>query len=149
MTKSELIESIRAIVKEEVKTQLPNLIVELLTEKVSTKKSNITESRNTSTNTLQVPTRKSTPIINVKNPLLRSALSETIGGVPTDHGSIPIVSQAIISKELIAENKDVAAVDNAMKRDYRGLMKTMDRKRGTPSMNFQAQVPTSFDQDPI
>ena len=148
MTKSELIDSIRAIVREEVKTQLPNLIVEILAEKVASTKTNISENRQQSTQVNSTQARRPAPIINVKNPILRAVLNETVGGIPPDAAASPLVSRAIIPKELISENKDVAAVDQAMKRDYRGLLKAMDKKRGSSSLNFQASPPTSFDQDP-
>ena len=139
MTKSELLECIRKIVREEVSAQLPTLIVEILASKTPVATSKVmTEQR----------TRPAaSPMINVKNPALRLALNDTRGGIPTET-SVPLVSQAVIPRELIAENKDVAAVAAAMTKDYRGMLKAMDKKRGNSNLNFQISPPTSFDQDP-
>jgi len=141
MTKSELTEIIRKVVREEVKAQLPDLITEIFSStppKQSTKV--VTEQKRN-------PETTKHPMMYVKNPALRSVLMNTAGGVPSD-SSVPLVSQAIIPRELIAENKDVAAVAAAMTKDYRGLLKAMDKKRGSSTLNFQMSPPTSFEQDP-
>ena len=141
MTKSELTEIIRKVVREEVMSQLPGLITEIFASKHAVQPTKVVSEQK---QTKQTPNH---PLINVKNPALRAVLRETSGGVPSESSS-PLVSRAIIPAELIAENKDVAAVAQAMTKDYRGLLKAMDKKRGNSNINFQSSMPTSFEQDP-
>jgi hypothetical protein len=58
-------------------------------------------------------------------------LNETVGGIPDESSvSVPSAIDTIknLPKEVLAENKDVAAVVNAMTRDYSKLMKAIDSK---------------------
>jgi hypothetical protein len=142
MTKSELTEIIRKVVREEVMSQLPGLITEIFTSKQPVAQPTRVVSEQKS-----IKAAPSHPLINVKNPALRAVLRETSGGVPSESSS-PLVSRAIIPAELIAENKDVAAVAAAMTKDYRGLLKAMNKTRGNSNLNFQMSPPTSFEQDP-
>jgi hypothetical protein len=64
-----------------------------------------------------------------KNPLLNQVLNETTGGVPTEttmQSSVDILQQ--LTPQQLNENKEVAAVANALKKDYRSLLKAMDKK---------------------
>jgi len=45
MTKKELLDAVRTIVQEEVRTQLPTILIEILSEKVESPKSVVTETR--------------------------------------------------------------------------------------------------------
>lgn len=137
MTKTELTEIIRKVVREEVMLQLPTLITEIFTSKPVARTPRVVSEQKS----------EQSPLINVKNPALRAVLNATRGGIPSE-SSVPMVSQTTIPAELIAENKDVAAVAKAMTKDYRGLLKAMDKKRGNSTLNFQASPPTSFEQDP-
>lgn len=82
------------------------------------------------------------------NPTLNAILNETVGGVPSED-SIP--AGISIPQSAIAENSALSGVANALNRDYRQLLKTVDKKassaRGGP-LNFQAAGPVSFDQEP-
>ena len=64
-----------------------------------------------------------------KNPLLNQVLNETTGGVPNEstmQSSVDILQQ--LTPQQLNENKEVAAVANALKKDYRSLLKAMDKK---------------------
>ena len=65
------------------------------------------------------------------NPIFNQILNETVGGIPDESSaSVPSVIDTIknMPKEVLAENKDIAAVANALTRDYSKLMKAIDSK---------------------
>jgi hypothetical protein len=144
MKKNELVDIIRTIVKEEVHNALPQLLMEVLAEKMSENSASILESRKQAD---QVPTRKpnfnvgleepvkkqqvQAPKVYTKNPLLNQVLNETVGGVPIEEQtSAPSAIDVIktLPKEALNENKEVAAVANALTRDYSKLLKAVDAK---------------------
>lgn len=141
MKKNELVEIIRTLVKEEVHNALPQLLMEVLAEKMTENSSAILESKNTATAPVRKPNfnvQLDSPIakqpaqppkIFTKNPVLNQILNETVGGVPQE-ASVPSAMDTIqtLPKEVLNENKDVAAVANAMTRDYSQLMKVIDKK---------------------
>lgn len=142
MKKNELVDIIRTLVKEEVHNALPQLLMEVLAEKMTENSSAILESRKQPEATpakkpnfnvgLDEPVRKQpapTPKMYSKNPILNQVLNETVGGVPVEE-STPSAIDTLQSlpKEVLAENKDVAAVANALTRDYSKLLKAVDAK---------------------
>jgi hypothetical protein len=65
------------------------------------------------------------------NPVLNQVLNETVGGIPLEEtASTPTAIDVIksIPKEALNENKEVAAVANALTRDYSKLLKAVDAK---------------------
>lgn len=138
MKKNELVDIIRTLVKEEVHNVLPQLLMEVLAEKM-TENSAILESRS------QVPSKKpnfnvgldepvkkqaaSSPKMYTKNPILNQVLNETSGGVP-DEETAPSAIDTLqnLPREVLNENKDVAAVANALTRDYSKMLKVVDAK---------------------
>lgn len=146
MKKTELVEIIRTLVKEEVNNALPQLLMEVLAEKISNNSSPLLETKKPAV-VAQAPSRK--PTINValdaplkqapvqapknftSNPILNRVLNETVGGVPLEESvSAPSAIDALKSlpPKVLAENKEVAAVANAMTRDYSKLLKAIDAK---------------------
>jgi len=144
MKKTELVEIIRTIVKEEVHNALPHLLMEVLAEKMSEKSTEILESRKQFE---QIPAKKPNfnvgleepikrqpvpvPKIFTKNPLLNQVLNETVGGVPTEEQTQTSSALDVIKnlpREALNENKEVAAVANALTRDYSKLIKAADAK---------------------
>jgi len=144
MKKNELVEIIRTLVKEEVHNALPQILMEVLAEKMTENSAAILESKKQQE---QAPARK--PNFNVgmeesvkkqpapapkmftKNPLLNQVLNETVGGVPLEEASpTPSAIDVIktLPKEALNENKEVAAVANALTRDYSKLLKAVDAK---------------------
>jgi len=143
MKKNELVDIIRTIVKEEVHNALPQLLMEVLAEKMTENSATILESNKTPTTKqkspnfnvgLEEPLKKQpiqAPKMFTKNPLLNQVLNETVGGVPTEEQtSTPSAIDVIktLPKEALNENKEVAAVANALTRDYSKLIKAADAK---------------------
>ena len=138
MKKNELIEIIRTLVKEEIHNTLPQLLMEVLAEKL-TGQEVLTE------RTVEAPKRKvnvgldspikqapsQAPKMFVKDPILNQILNETVGGVPQEAESTGTSTLDVIKtipQEMLNENKDVAAVANALTRDYSKLIKAADAK---------------------
>lgn len=141
MKKTELVEIIRTLVKEEIHNALPQLLMEVLAEKMTENSAAILESKdqpitlpkNPSFNVqLDSPTTKqptSAPKIFTKNPILNQILNETVGGVPQEESTPSAIDRIqTIPKEILNENKEVAAVANALTRDYSKLLKMVDVK---------------------
>lgn len=144
MKKNELVDIIRTIVKEEVNNALPQLLMEVLAEKITQNSGAILESNKTAA---AVPEKKinlnvkfeepikpqqvQAPKMFTKNPLLNQVLNETVGGVPVEEEVASTSALDVIKtlpKEALNENKDVAAVANALTRDYSKLLKAVDAK---------------------
>lgn len=141
MKKTELVEIIRSVVKEEINNSLPQYLMEVLAERI-TAQPVITE---TEEKTPAKPTKR--PNVNFEspikqppaqapktftsNPILNAVLNETVGGVPleeetTSQSAIDVIKS--IPKEKLNENKEVAAVASALTRDYSKLLKAVDEK---------------------
>lgn len=141
MKKNELVEIIRTLVKEEVNNALPQLLMEVLAEKMTENSAAILESKSQPATLakkpnfnvqLESPVTKQPaqpPKIFTKNPVLNQILNETVGGVPQEQ-SAPSAIDTIqtLPKEVLNENKEVAAVANALTRDYSKLLKAVDAK---------------------
>jgi hypothetical protein len=142
MKKNELVDIIRTLVKEEVNNALPQLLMEVLAERLSENSAAILENRAATTQQsvkskvevfMEEPSAPA-PVAQPqrmysKNPLLNQVLNETTGGVPTEttmQSSVDILQQ--LTPQQLNENKEVAAVANALKKDYRSLLKAMDKK---------------------
>lgn len=142
MKKNELVDIIRTLVKEEVNNALPQLLMEVLAEKLSENSAAILENRAA---TIQQSVKSKVEVfmeqpsapapvaqpqkMYSKNPLLNQVLNETTGGVPNEstmQSSVDILQQ--LTPQQLNENKEVAAVANALKKDYRSLLKAMDKK---------------------
>lgn len=142
MNKKELVEIIRTVVREEINNALPQYLMEVLAERI-TAQAVITEEKQS----IQVSTQRKNPSVifsePVKkapvqtprtfssNPIFNQVLNETVGGIPDENSvSVPSAIDTIknLPREVLSENKDVAAVANAMTRDYSKLMKAIDAK---------------------
>jgi hypothetical protein len=147
MKKSELVEIIRTVVKEEVNNALPQLLMEVLAEKITQNSGALLESqKNTQQPMEQVAPRRApsvglegnlkqppvqAPRTFTSNPILNQVLNETVGGVPLEtEVTTPTAIDTLknLPKQVLNENKEVAAVANAMTRDYSQLLKAIDAK---------------------
>ena len=138
MKKNELIEIIRTLVKEEVHNTLPQLLMEVLAEKLTGQEvltEKVTEAPRKRVNVgLEAPVKQApvqAPKVFTKNPILNQVLNETVGGVPQEaevstQSTLDVIKT--IPKEMLNENKEVAAVANALTRDYSKLIKAADEK---------------------
>ena len=142
MHKKELLEIIRTVVREEINNALPQYLMEVLAERI-TAQPVITEEKPPTIPTaprkkpsvsFEAPIKKATvqaPRTFSSNPIFNQILNETVGGIPDESSvSVPSAIDTIknLPKEVLAENKDVAAVANAMTRNYSKLMKAIDAK---------------------
>jgi len=142
MKKQELVEIIRTVVREEINNALPQYLMEVLAERI-TAQPVITEEkeptipaapRKKPSVSFETPIKKApiqAPRTFSSNPIFNQILNETVGGIPDESSvSVPSAIDTIknLPKEVLAENKDVAAVVNAMTRDYSKLMKAIDSK---------------------
>lgn len=145
MKKQELVEIIRTLVKEEVNNALPQLLMEVLAEKMVQNSNSLVETKKPTEQQQVAPRRspsvsfegsmKQPPVQAPKtfttNPILNQVLNETVGGIPQEESvSAPSAIDALQSlpKQVLAENKEVAAVASAMTRDYSTLLKAIDAK---------------------
>lgn len=144
MKKNELVDIIRTLVKEEVHNALPQLLMEVLAEKMTENSAAILESKKQDQPTpskkpnfnvgLDEPVQKQSaqpPKMYTKNPILNQVLNETVGGVPVEDASTSTSALDVIKnipKEKLNENKEVAAVATALTRDYSKLLKAVDAK---------------------
>jgi hypothetical protein len=149
MTKNDLLNAIRVIVQEEVREQLPNILIEILSEKTVGDRGVVSE-RAQAPKAQSVVRTAQKPVEPKKysnNPTLNAILNETVGGIPSEDVATVGVS---IPKEVLTENSALVGVANAMSRDYRQLLRATDKKakasRGG-ALNFQSPVPTNFDQE--
>lgn len=145
MKKTELVEIIRTLVKEEVNNALPQLLMEVLAEKITQNSGTLLESKKPAP--VQQTAQRKAPSVSFEgavkqppiqppktfssNPIFNQILNETVGGIPTEseESSLSAIDTLQnLPKEVLAENKDVAAVANAMTRDYSQLMKSIDAK---------------------
>jgi PBP1b-binding outer membrane lipoprotein LpoB len=144
MKKNELVDIIRTLVKEEVHNALPQLLMEVLAEKMTENSTSILESSKQTTAPakrpnfnvqLDEPVKKQTSQpskVYTKNPILNQVLNETIGGVPqeeTTNSAVDVLNN--LTPQQLNENKEVAAVASALKKDYRALLKAVDDKAKT------------------
>jgi hypothetical protein len=144
MKKNELVDIIRTLVKEEVHNALPQLLMEVLAEKMTESSAAILEAKKTD------PTPAKKPNFNVgldkpvkkqaaqpqkmysKNPILNQVLNETTGGVPQEaetNSAVDVLNN--LTPQQLNENKEVAAVASALKKDYRALLKAAEAKAKT------------------
>lgn len=160
MNKQELTSIIRTIVREEVERSLPNVLVEILASKVTEGQSVVTERAVSTQQKRTLPVARPQQKFST-NPILNKILNETHGGVPQEEGSA-MVSQEMpvpgaqvsildkmknVSKQQLTENKEVAGVINVLNRDFRQLVRAIDKKSGNvPAPNFKMS-PGMFDQE--
>lgn len=142
MKKSELVDMIRTVVKEEVNRTLPTLLMEVLAERLVASNQTISEGKAPvvrqaapAPKPSPAPQRRA-PIV-TKNPLINQILSETSGGIPVDD-NVELVSEGIAPQQAsvldlvknVSEEEQadpaMASVLGALKKDYRSLLKAAD-----------------------
>lgn len=148
MKKTELVEIIRTVVKEELEKSLSQYLMEVLAESLVGKNQSkqVVESVEAPTQKPQPAARKpvsvsldaplkqppaQAPKMFTNNPILNHVLNETVGGVPLEETVVaPTAIDTLqnLPKEVLSENKEVAAVANALTRDYSKLLKAVDAK---------------------
>jgi hypothetical protein len=149
MKSNELKEIIKSLVKEELEKTLPVLIPKILTEALIGKQVN-------------EPTINSKPIVNesvqkskeikkyTNNPVLNEILNQTIVKIPKEDSLAGIdsqfKSQALsglqVNESVQSENEKITPVNeeqgkvlNVINRDFRSLLKAVDKKRQIGNLN--------------
>lgn len=150
MKTNELKSIMRGIIQEELKTMLPTMIPQILTEILSNNvKTNIREnskSQEVSSSPTETQSAKTFKKYTT-NEMLNKVLNETVGGVPKE-GSFVGYSSPLTKTENISSfesqisqlnesieqpptpvNKEQSKVMNLINRDFRSLMKAVDKKK--------------------
>lgn len=150
MKTNELKSIIRGVIQEELKTILPTMIPQILTEILSNNVKNNIRENSKPENTIQ-PQVESQTVKSFKkytnNEMLNKVLNETAGGIPKE-GSFVGYSSPLTKTEGISSfesqmsqlnesveqpsipiNKEQSKVMNLINRDFRSLMKAVDRKK--------------------
>jgi hypothetical protein len=128
MNKDDLIKIIREVVKSEIKNLDPNIIREALTESLRKSGDVVNESSAVALTKNKREQRKYST-----NPILNQVLNDTDGGIPVE-SAMPVAAPSIldtvqnIPENMLIENKEVAAVVNVLKRDFREVLRASQLK---------------------
>ena len=149
MKSNELKEIIRTVIREELDKTLPTLIPKVLSEILSGKPSEMIQSNQVVKNTVQESIQKPKEIKKYSsNPVLNEILNQTVVKIPSD-GSIAgldsnFKSQAFAGmqiNETVETPQPIAPVTeeqgkvmNVLNRDFRNLMKAVDKKKQNGTM---------------
>ena len=149
MKSNELKEIIRTVIREELDKTLPTLIPKVLTEILSGKQSNVIQSNQISKNPVQESVQKPKEIKKYSNnPVLNDILNQTVVKIPSDGSMVGLdsnfKSQAFAGMQMneSVETPQQAApvteeqgkVMNVLNRDFRSLMKAVDKKKQSGSI---------------
>lgn len=149
MKTQELKEIIRSIVKEELERSLPSLIPNILGEMFSNKSKEIVNENTEPQKIVQKSISNTQPTIKksfkkyTNNDALNAVLNETVGGVPKEGSFVGLIgslqSEASngfninesvnIPPQITPVNEEQSKVLNVINRDFRKLMKAVDKKK--------------------
>ena len=155
MKTQELKEIIKLVVKEELQKSLPTLIPNILSEILSGQTKQVV---NEKTETHKV-VQKTTPTTQSKqsevatkktfkkytnNDVLNAVLNETVGGVPREGSYVGLmgslhseasngvtINESVNIPQITPVNEEQSKVLNVINRDFRKLMKAVDKKKTT------------------
>lgn len=149
MKSNELKEIIRSVIKEELDKTLPTLIPKVLTEILSGKQSDVIQSSQIVKNTVKESVQKPKEIKKyTNNPVLNEILNQTVVKIPNE-GSVAGLDSTFKSQafsgmqinETLETPQPVAPVTeeqgkvmNVLNRDFRSLMKAVDKKKQSGSI---------------
>ena len=152
MKSNELKEIIRSIIKEELDKTLPTLIPKILSEVLSGKQSSVIRSNESTVTTKTVVKEVVQKPKEIKkyssNPILNEILNQTVVKIPSENSMVGLESsfksQAFAGMQMnesIETSQPVAPVTeeqgkvmNVLNRDFRSLMKAVDKKKQTGSL---------------
>lgn len=152
MKSNELKEIIRSIIKEELDKTLPTLIPKILSEVLSGRQSSTIQSNQPIVSTKTVVKESVQKPKEIKkyssNPILNEILNQTVVKIPNE-GSMAgldsvFKSQAFAglqmnesvetSQPVVSVTEEQGKVMNVLNRDFRSLMKAVDKKKQTGSL---------------
>lgn len=150
MKTQELKEIIRSVIKEELQKTLPTLIPNILSEILTGQSKPVVSEK------LETPKVSHKPSENIQpakktfkkytnNEALNAVLNETVGGVPREGsyvglmgalrseslGGANINESVEIPQQITPVNEEQAKVLNVINRDFRKLMKAVDKKKSS------------------
>jgi len=149
MKSNELKEIIRAVIREELDKTLPTLIPKVLTEILSGKDSTIVASTVQTKNVVKESVQKPKEIKKYSsNPILNDVLNQTVVKIPNEGSMVGLdssfKSQAFAGMQMnesVEEPPPVTPVTeeqgkvmNVLNRDFRSLMKAVDKKKQNGSI---------------
>ena len=148
MKSQELKEIIRSVIKEELQKTLPTLIPNILSEILTGQSKPVVSEKLETPKVSQKPSENIQPAKKTfkkytNNEALNAVLNETVGGVPREGsyvglmgalrseslGGANINESVQIPQQITPVNEEQAKVLNVINRDFRKLMKAVDKKR--------------------
>ena len=148
MKTQELKEIIRSVVKEELQKSLPTLIPNILSEILTGQNKNVVSEKLETPKVSQKPSENIQPAKKTfkkytNNEALNAVLNETVGGVPSEGsyvglmgalrseslGGANINESVQIPQQITPVNEEQAKVLNVINRDFRKLLKAVDKKK--------------------
>lgn len=148
MKTQELKEIIRSVIKEELQKTLPTLIPNILSEILTGQNKTVVSEKLETPKVSQKPSENIQPAKKTfkkytNNETLNAVLNETVGGVPREGayvglmdalrseslGGANINESVQIPQQITPVNEEQAKVLNVINRDFRKLMKAVDKKR--------------------
>lgn len=148
MKTQELKEMIRSVIKEELQKTLPTLIPNILSEILTGQNKNVVSEKLETPKVSQKPSENIQPAKKTfkkytNNDALNAVLNETVGGVPREGsyaglmgalrseslGGANINESVEIPQQITPVNEEQAKVLNVINRDFRKLLKAVDKKK--------------------
>ena len=148
MKTQELKEIIRSVIKEELQKTLPTLIPNILSEILTGQSKTVVSEKLETPKVSQKPSENIQPAKKTfkkytNNDALNAVLNETVGGVPREGsyvglmgalrseslGGANINESVQIPQQITPVNEEQAKVLNVINRDFRKLMKAVDKKK--------------------
>lgn len=147
MKAQELKEIIRSVVKEELQKSLPTLIPNILSEILSGQSKQIVNEKTETQKVVQQP--KQVETVSKKqfkkytnNDVLNAVLNETVGGLPREGAYVGLmgtlqseasngvhINESVNVQQITPVNEEQSKVLNVINRDFRKLMKAVDKKK--------------------
>ena len=150
MKTQELKEIIRSVIKEELQKTLPTLIPNILSEILTGQSKTVVSEKLETPKVSQKPSENIQPAKKTfkkytNNEALNAVLNETVGGVPREGsyvglmdalrseslGGANINESVQIPQQITPVNEEQAKVLNVINRDFRKLMKAVDKKKSS------------------
>ena len=150
MKTQELKEIIRSVIKEELQKTLPTLIPNILSEILTGQNKTVVSEKLETPKVSQKPSENIQPAKKTfkkytNNEALNAVLNETVGGVPREGsyvglmgalrseslGGANINESVQIPQQITPVNEEQAKVLNVINRDFRKLMKAVDKKKSS------------------
>ena len=150
MKTQELKEIIRSVIKEELQKTLPTLIPNILSEILTGQSKPVVSEKLETPKVSHKPSENIQPAKKIfkkytNNEALNAVLNETVGGVPREGsyvglmgalrseslGGANINESVQIPQQITPVNEEQAKVLNVINRDFRKLMKAVDKKKSS------------------